>query len=44
MFGGALVFEAGPLPERASSLMHQSYVVTVVSVMRGRLPEFGIAE
>jgi hypothetical protein len=43
MFGAALVFEAGPLPDRASPLMHQSHVVSVVWVMSGGLPVFGIA-
>jgi hypothetical protein len=28
MFGPALVFEAGPSPDRASPVMHQSYVVS----------------
>jgi hypothetical protein len=44
MFGAALVFEAGPLPDRASSLMHQSYAVIGVSVMSNGLPDFGIAD
>jgi hypothetical protein len=39
MIGAALLFEAGPLPDRASPLMDQSDVVSAVWVMSGGLPE-----
>ena len=43
VFGAALVFEAGPLPDR-TLLMQQSYAVIGVSVTSNGLPEFGIAD